>query len=47
MSGSVIVVCGGKVGRYLATLLQESGLAVKIIEARPEDSQHDCAASEF
>jgi trk system potassium uptake protein len=35
MSGSVIVIGGGKVGRYLATLLLESGLAVKIIEARP------------
>lgn len=35
VSGSVIVVGGGKVGRYLASLLRESGLAVKIIEARP------------
>lgn len=36
VSGSVIVVGGGKVGRYLANLLQESGSAARVIEARPD-----------
>jgi trk system potassium uptake protein TrkA len=33
--GGVIVVGGGKVGRYLASLLQESGSMVRVIETRP------------
>lgn len=40
MSMNVIVVGGGRVGGYLASLLQAVGHKVKVIEERPEEKRH-------
>jgi trk system potassium uptake protein TrkA len=40
MSMNVIVVGGGRVGGYLASLLLAAGHKVKIIEERPEERRH-------
>ncbi len=40
MGTNVIVVGGGRVGGYLATLLLSAGHKVKVIEARPEENRH-------
>jgi trk system potassium uptake protein TrkA len=40
MSMNVIVVGGGRVGAYLASLLLAAGHKVKVVEERPEENRH-------
>ncbi|MGE5844083.1 MAG: potassium channel family protein [Syntrophaceae bacterium] len=40
MAMNVIVVGGGRVGGYLASLLLSAGHKVKVIEERPEENRH-------
>ncbi len=40
MTMNVIVVGGGRVGAYLASLLLSAGYEVKVIEERPEENRH-------
>jgi len=40
MAMNVIVVGGGRVGAYLASLLLTAGHKVKVIEERPEENRH-------